>query len=143
MKLKGVGRYTAGAVSSICFGVASPIVDGNVLRVLSRLCAVCSHVKQPAYCGDGKLAWVVVRPHPAAGAECAASARGAGTRARGLPAGHWHWHWLLPQQSRAWARRPAQAPRGRKHGVSGNSRQAAVLFDRKLSACARLLPAPR
>ena len=36
--LKGVGDYTAGAICSICFGLPTPAVDGNVLRVLSRLC---------------------------------------------------------------------------------------------------------
>ncbi len=36
MKLPGIGRYTAGAIASIAFGVAAPAVDGNVIRVLSR-----------------------------------------------------------------------------------------------------------
>lgn len=35
--LPGVGAYTAGAVASIAFGECSPVVDGNVSRVLSRL----------------------------------------------------------------------------------------------------------
>ncbi|RLS47168.1 MAG: A/G-specific adenine glycosylase [Planctomycetota bacterium] len=35
--LPGIGRYTAGAIASIVFGQPAPIVDGNVLRVLSRL----------------------------------------------------------------------------------------------------------
>lgn len=35
--LPGVGRYTAGAVASIAFGKVAAIVDGNVMRVLSRL----------------------------------------------------------------------------------------------------------
>lgn len=35
--LPGVGDYTAGAVASICFEQPTPAVDGNVLRVLSRL----------------------------------------------------------------------------------------------------------
>jgi A/G-specific adenine glycosylase len=35
--LPGVGRYTAGAIASIAFGVRAPLVDGNVVRVLSRL----------------------------------------------------------------------------------------------------------
>jgi A/G-specific adenine glycosylase len=35
--LPGVGRYTAGAIGSIAFGRAEPIVDGNVARVLSRV----------------------------------------------------------------------------------------------------------
>ncbi|PXF48699.1 Adenine DNA glycosylase [Gracilariopsis chorda] len=37
LKLCGIGRYTAGAVSSIAFGHAVAAVDGNVERVLSRL----------------------------------------------------------------------------------------------------------
>ncbi|WP_249308770.1 A/G-specific adenine glycosylase [Lederbergia citrea] len=36
-KLKGVGPYTAGAVLSIAYGVPEPAVDGNVMRVLSRI----------------------------------------------------------------------------------------------------------
>ena len=35
--LKGVGDYTAGAIASICFGQPTPAVDGNVLRVISRI----------------------------------------------------------------------------------------------------------
>lgn len=35
--LPGVGRYTAGAIASIVFGVRTPIVDGNVSRVLQRV----------------------------------------------------------------------------------------------------------
>jgi A/G-specific adenine glycosylase len=34
--LPGVGRYTAGAVASIAFGRAEPVLDGNVARVLAR-----------------------------------------------------------------------------------------------------------
>jgi A/G-specific adenine glycosylase len=35
--LPGIGPYTAGAVASFAFGLAEPIVDGNVARVLSRV----------------------------------------------------------------------------------------------------------
>jgi A/G-specific adenine glycosylase len=38
--LPGVGRYTAGAIGSIAFDLPEPIVDGNVARVISRLCAI-------------------------------------------------------------------------------------------------------
>ena len=34
LSIKGVGRYTAGAIASIAFNQDRPIVDGNVLRVL-------------------------------------------------------------------------------------------------------------
>lgn len=36
-KLKGVGPYTAGAILSIAYGLPEPAVDGNVMRVLSRI----------------------------------------------------------------------------------------------------------
>lgn len=39
LPLPGIGRYTAGAISSIAYGAPCPAVDGNVLRVLARLTA--------------------------------------------------------------------------------------------------------
>ena len=36
INLKGIGDYTASAISSICFNKFHPVVDGNVMRVLSR-----------------------------------------------------------------------------------------------------------
>lgn len=37
LELKGIGPYTAGAIASIVFGERAPVLDGNVIRVLSRL----------------------------------------------------------------------------------------------------------
>ncbi len=37
IKLPGIGNYTAGAIASIAYGEIVPAVDGNVLRVISRL----------------------------------------------------------------------------------------------------------
>ena len=37
LALPGIGEYTAGAICSICFDLPTPAVDGNVLRVVSRL----------------------------------------------------------------------------------------------------------
>lgn len=37
LALPGIGRYTAGAISSIAFDQPRPIVDGNVIRVLTRV----------------------------------------------------------------------------------------------------------
>lgn len=37
LSLPGIGEYTAGAICSIAYGLPTPAVDGNVLRVLSRL----------------------------------------------------------------------------------------------------------
>ena len=37
LSLKGIGMYTAGAIGSIAFELQVPAVDGNVLRVLTRL----------------------------------------------------------------------------------------------------------
>lgn len=39
-RLPGIGDYTAAAVASIAFGVAVPVLDGNVERVLSRVLAL-------------------------------------------------------------------------------------------------------
>ena len=44
-EVPGVGRYTAGAISSIVFGRPEPMVDGNVLRVLSRQLGLLGNVK--------------------------------------------------------------------------------------------------
>ncbi|OJG87170.1 A/G-specific adenine glycosylase [Enterococcus saccharolyticus] len=35
--LKGIGPYTTGAISSIAFGLPEPAIDGNIMRVVSRL----------------------------------------------------------------------------------------------------------
>jgi len=40
LALKGIGRYSAGAIASIAFNQEKPIVDGNILRVLSRIYAI-------------------------------------------------------------------------------------------------------
>jgi A/G-specific adenine glycosylase len=40
LALPGIGRYTAGAISSIAFNQPAPILDGNVIRVLSRIFGV-------------------------------------------------------------------------------------------------------
>lgn len=46
-KLKGVGPYTAGAVLSIAFGVPEHAVDGNVMRVISRLLLIEEDIAIP------------------------------------------------------------------------------------------------
>lgn len=45
--LAGIGDYTAGAIGSICFELPTPAVDGNVLRVCSRLTADSSPIDRP------------------------------------------------------------------------------------------------
>ncbi len=47
LKLKGVGKYTAAAISSICFGEKRPAIDGNFYRVLSRIFADDFDISQP------------------------------------------------------------------------------------------------
>ena len=42
--LKGIGNYTAGAISSFVYGIRKPAVDGNVLRVVSRITADSSDI---------------------------------------------------------------------------------------------------
>lgn len=45
-QLPGIGRYTAGAIASIAFGEAAPVVDGNVIRVFARLTDLTDDVTQ-------------------------------------------------------------------------------------------------
>jgi A/G-specific adenine glycosylase len=57
-QLPGIGPYTAGAIRSIAFSQAAPIVDGNVVRVFSRLFALDERLDSPA----GKtLYWTLAR----------------------------------------------------------------------------------
>lgn len=46
LSLPGVGRYTAGAIASIAFGEAVPVLDGNVIRVFARLTDLSDDVTQ-------------------------------------------------------------------------------------------------
>ncbi len=44
-EVRGIGRYTAGAIASIAFGERAAVVDGNVVRVLTRIFAVNEDVR--------------------------------------------------------------------------------------------------
>jgi len=48
LALPGIGEYTAGAICSICYNLPTPAVDGNVLRVYSRLMDDPSPIDLPA-----------------------------------------------------------------------------------------------
>ena len=48
MTLKGVGDYTASAISSICFNERQAVVDGNVYRVLSRYFGIATPINSTA-----------------------------------------------------------------------------------------------
>ena len=46
--LRGVGPYTAGAILSIAYGIPEPAVDGNVMRVLSRILLIAEDIAKPS-----------------------------------------------------------------------------------------------
>jgi A/G-specific adenine glycosylase len=48
LRLPGIGEYTVGAILSLAFNQAEPILDGNVKRVLSRLADIDQPVDEPA-----------------------------------------------------------------------------------------------
>lgn len=48
LALKGVGPYTGGAVLSIAYGLPEPAVDGNVMRVISRILTVWDDIAKPS-----------------------------------------------------------------------------------------------
>ena len=49
LSLPGIGPYTAGAICSIAFNQPTPAVDGNVLRLVSRLTNDPTPIDEPAY----------------------------------------------------------------------------------------------
>ena len=58
LELEGVGEYTAGAIASIAYGQPVPLVDGNVVRVFSRLRAAAHDAKSPAL---AKACWAAAK----------------------------------------------------------------------------------
>ena len=46
-KIQGIGPYTAGAIASIAYDVPIPAVDGNVIRVLSRIYGIRTDALEP------------------------------------------------------------------------------------------------
>lgn len=46
LNLPGIGRYTAGAISSIAFNQPTPILDGNVTRVLARTFGIAGNPRE-------------------------------------------------------------------------------------------------
>ncbi|KAF8402440.1 hypothetical protein HHK36_013396 [Tetracentron sinense] len=45
-EVRGIGDYTAGAIASIAFKEAVPVIDGNVVRVIARLKAISKNPKE-------------------------------------------------------------------------------------------------
>nr|ACN26398.1 unknown [Zea mays] len=45
-EVRGIGDYTAGAIASIAFNEVVPVVDGNVIRVISRLYTIADNPKE-------------------------------------------------------------------------------------------------
>ena len=62
LALPGIGRYTAGAVCSIAFNQPVPILDGNVIRVLTRIFGIADNPREkPAQAKLWALAEALVR----------------------------------------------------------------------------------
>jgi A/G-specific adenine glycosylase len=59
-RLPGVGRYTAGAIASLAFGVDAPALDGNIRRVLARVFNLVEPARSPA--GERRL-WKLAAEH--------------------------------------------------------------------------------
>ena len=67
--LPGIGRYTAGAIGSIAFGRAEPIVDGNVTRILTRIFGIRENPKDKS---TQALLWQLAETLILAGHDCSA-----------------------------------------------------------------------
>lgn len=66
--LPGIGDYTVGAIRSIAFRLPSPAVDGNVLRVCSRLAADATDISDPTY--KARLKELLRKAYPKEGKGC-------------------------------------------------------------------------
>ena len=66
VKLPGIGPYTAGAIASIAWGERVPAVDGNVLRVLSRLLENGADIGQPGVkkAAEKQIREILPEEHP-------------------------------------------------------------------------------
>jgi A/G-specific adenine glycosylase len=61
-RIPGIGPYTAGAIAAIAYDQPTPLVDGNVARVLSRIAAIEDAREQPATArGHWELTAAIVR----------------------------------------------------------------------------------
>ncbi len=65
--LTGIGNYTAGAISAFAYGIPEPAVDGNVLRVISRILASDEDIMKASVRGKIEEALREVIPKEAAG----------------------------------------------------------------------------
>ena len=65
LALPGIGDYTAGAICSIAFSQPTPAVDGNVLRLISRLTDDATPIDQPAYKKQVQTALASIYPSEA------------------------------------------------------------------------------
>lgn len=68
LTLKGVGPYTAGAILSIAYEQAEPAIDGNVMRVLSRVFKIDADIMKPKtrMLFDSKLRPILKQTKPSA-----------------------------------------------------------------------------
>ncbi len=65
--LPGIGSYTAGAIASIAYGVPVPAVDGNVLRVLSRITKDDADITKQSAKREAEKALAAVMPQESPG----------------------------------------------------------------------------
>jgi A/G-specific adenine glycosylase len=61
-KIPGIGRYTAGAIASIAFGLDAPALDGNIRRVLARIFNMALPARSPQ--GEARLWELAARELP-------------------------------------------------------------------------------
>lgn len=75
LKLKGIGKYTAGAVASIAYGIPVPAVDGNVMRILARAAGDDSDIAKPHFKAAAEQAIEAMLKNPRLPGPLAASLR--------------------------------------------------------------------
>lgn len=67
IRLPGIGSYTAGAIASIAYGKKQPAVDGNVLRVITRVSGDESDISKESFKKDMRNRLLSIMPENRAG----------------------------------------------------------------------------
>ena len=68
LRLPGIGPYTAGAIASIAYGKPTPAVDGNVLRVMTRLLCDTGDIMKPET--RARISEYLAAAYPPEGDDC-------------------------------------------------------------------------
>ncbi|HXB59858.1 MAG TPA: A/G-specific adenine glycosylase [Candidatus Acidoferrales bacterium] len=127
LALPGIGRYTAGAICSIAFNQPMPILDGNVVRVLTRVFGIAQDPREKE---TNELLWGLAEE----------LVNGANRSCSLLPSPQ---HTVFPQKPSPGLRPPSPAPAGEGLARRGGMLNCCSHLNQSLMELGALVCAPR